>query len=320
MTNTPVRVLLCFSALAWPLPLAAQGTAVVNQTALPGSTTSVNTVSPSVQVQGGLTGSRRGAEPLAGPLTFREAIRRGLDHNLGAVNIARLVEEARGQQIVARSALLPAVAGEMAGTVQQINLAAMGFQFGDAFPGFDIPTVVGPFNYVDLRVRLTQTVFDLAGWNSYRAAGEQARAASLTADDTRDLVVLAVGGTYLQVTAAEARVVSAQAQLETAQAFHRQTVERREVGLAAQVDVGRSQIQVLTQQQRLVALRNDLAKQTINLARMVGLPPGQAFELAGEIGYSAAPLASVEEAVRLAAEHRSDVQAAAARLAAAERA
>jgi hypothetical protein len=37
--------------------------------------------------------------------------------------------------------------------------------------------------------------------------------------DARDLVVLAVGGSYLQVIAAQARVLSAQAQIDTAQAL-----------------------------------------------------------------------------------------------------
>jgi hypothetical protein len=41
----------------------------------------------------------------------------------------------------------------------------------------------------------------------------------------------------------------------------------------AQVDVGRSQVQALTQQQRLTSLQNDFAKKKIDLARMIERSP-----------------------------------------------
>ena len=43
-------------------------------------------------------------------------------------------------------------------TEETVNLAALGVRF--SAPGFSLPTVVGPFNYMDLRARLTQTVAD----------------------------------------------------------------------------------------------------------------------------------------------------------------
>ena len=49
--------------------------------------------------------------------------------------------------------------------------------------------------------------------------------------------------------------------------------------MVAQVDVDRSQVQALTQQQRVTSLQNDLAKQKINLARMTGLPPNDQYDL-----------------------------------------
>ena len=76
-----------------------------------------------------------------------------------------------------------------------------------------------------------------------------------------------------QVIAASARVRAARAQLETANALYKQTAEQRSVGLVAQIDVNRSQVQALTQQQRLLSLENDLSKQKIDLARITGLPP-----------------------------------------------
>ena len=51
----------------------------------------------------------------------------------------------------------------------------------------------------------------------------------LTETDTRVLVVLAVGVTYLQVVAARARVDSTRAQLDTANTLLQQARERRGV-------------------------------------------------------------------------------------------
>jgi outer membrane protein TolC len=66
----------------------------------------------------------------------------------------------------------------------------------------------------------------------------------------------------------------------------------------AQTDVNRSQVQALTQQERLLSLQNDLAKQKINLARLVGLPAGEGYALSEDISFSAAPLIRREEALK----------------------
>jgi len=93
-------------------------------------------------------------------------------------------------------------------------------------------------------------------------------------------------------------VQSALAQLDTANALYQQASQQRAVGVVAQVDVDRSQVQALTQQQRVTSLRNDLAKQKINLARMTGLPPNDQYDLSDDVPFSAAPPITMEEAFR----------------------
>src|SRR5215470_14143248 len=148
------------------LPLSGRsgqtGSVTATQTPTPGTTTSVNTINPTVQTQGPFSGSVWGAAraPFSGRLSLREAVGRGIDFNLGAVGLTNAVAESRGQRKIVRSALLPNVRGYLSETVQQINLAATGFSFdqqlGQLFPGVTIPAVVGPFNYFDLRATLTQ--------------------------------------------------------------------------------------------------------------------------------------------------------------------
>ncbi len=288
----------------------------------PGAAGGVDTSNSSLQVQGAFSGSVRPSTqaPLTQPLSLAEALRRGVEYNLGTMNLAAVVNQTRGQRVVARSALLPNVTSELAASRQQVNLAAMGVRFNTLVPGMSLPTVVGPFNQVDVRARLSQVLFDRVAWNNYRSVSETSRAAELSAQDASDAIVLAVAGTYLEVVAARARVEAVRAQLLTAEALLRQTEERRGAGLVAQVDVGRSQVQALTQLQRLTSAQNEYAKQKIDFARMIGLPPTDRYEVGTDILYSAAPVMPVEEALRVAQDMRADLQAAGAHVRAAERA
>ena len=307
------------------LPLSGRGGqgGSVNtvETAVPGVTSSVNTLNTSVQVQGPYAGSVAGtAKPFSGKLSLRDAVSRGLEYNLGTEGLTQAMRQARGQARVARSSLLPNLNGYLRESVEQENLTALGLRFHFNFPGISIPTIVGPFNYYDLRATLTQTVADLTALNNYRSAQELVKANEAALRDARDLVVLAAGGAYLQVQAAEARVRSAQAQIDTAQALFKQTQDRRAVGLNPQIDVNRSQVQLQTEQQRLMSLENDVAKQKINLARVVGLPVNDNYEITDDIPYSPAPDLTVEQALKQAFENRADLQSAEAQVRAAERA
>ena len=66
--------------------------------------------------------------PFSGKLSLRDAIRRGLEYNLGAVGFVQAVRQAHGQTRVARSVLLPNLTGDLAETVQQTSLAAEGLK------------------------------------------------------------------------------------------------------------------------------------------------------------------------------------------------
>src|SRR5262245_50999351 len=175
------------------LPLSGRsgqtGSVTATQTPTPGTTTSVNTINPTVQTQGPFSGSVWGAAKAAfsGRLSLREAVARGIDFNLGEVGLTNAVAESRAQRKIVRSALLPNISGYLSETVQQINLGATGFSFDQRItqliPGLSIPTVVGPFNYYDLRATLTQKVMDVTAWKNYGSAKEIVRANEETAED-----------------------------------------------------------------------------------------------------------------------------------------
>ncbi len=295
------------------------------QSPVPGTTSSVNTINPTIQVQGPYSGSVPGGAPLSDKLavpdklSLQDAVKRGLEYNLGTRGLTYAVRQAQGQAIVVRSALRPNISGSVGETVQQTNLKAQGFRISLPFPGASFPSVVGPFNYFDVRARLTQSLADLTALNNYRSAQESVHAAEFLSKDAKDLVVLAVGGAYLQVAAAKARIASARAQFATAETLYRQTEDQRAAGLLAQIDVNRSQVQSLAQRQRVVTLENDLAKQKINLARLVGLPPNDRFDIANDVPFAEASGPALEAAVTDALGRRADIKAAETQIRAAER-
>ena len=287
---------------------------------VPGTTSSVNTLNPSVQISGPYGGSIRSttAMPFSGKLSLQEALERGLAFNLGAAGLAQAVRQTRAQVTVARSALLPNINGNLSETVQQNDLAAMGLRI--SVPGFHIPTIAGPFNYFALQASLSQTVANLTALDNYRSAQATARASQYSLQDARDLVTLAVGGAYLQVLAAQARVDAAQSQLDTANAVFHQSTEQHAEGVLGRLNVDQSQVRTLTQQQQIITLRNDLAKQKINLARLTGLAPNAGYQLTDSFPFSPAPVRNVDAAVAQAEQQRADLKAAQSQVEAARKA
>jgi outer membrane protein TolC len=287
---------------------------------VPGITNSVNTINPTIQVQGPFAGSASSVTktPFSGRLSLAEAVERAMEFNLGAVGLNEASRQARGQAKIARSFLLPNLSASLSETVQQVNLKALGVRFDLPVPGFSPPTIAGPFNYFDVRATLTQTIFDRTAKNNYRALKKVSSATDLSVADARDLIVLAVGGNYLQIISARARLDAARAQLKTADELYKQTSQLRSAGIVAQTDLNRSHIQMLAEQQRLVSLENDYAKLKLNLARLTGLPPNDQYEISDVIPFAEAPPLGFEDALKQAFEFRSDLKAAKAQLEAAE--
>jgi outer membrane protein TolC len=246
-------------------------------------------------------------------LTVGEAIGRALQHNLGLLMAEHGSERADGLRRQALSDLLPNVNGSVIERRQIVNLAAFGFPLP---PG--IPPIVGPFNVFDARIALEQRVYDRRAINDWKAEQHNQAAAELSYKSARDIVVLASVNAYLQALATAARAESVQAQLRTAEALSAQASDLKTAGLVAGIDVLRAQLQASTQRQRSTAALNDAEKAKLQLARVIGLPTGQAFTLVDELPPIADPDVSLESAVEQALKNRPDYQAALERVRAAE--
>jgi outer membrane protein TolC len=266
------------------------------------------------QFQGSVPTGTLSPTPLA--LSLRDALDRGLRANLGLLLSGSASDASRGERLKTLSALLPQVNGAVTFNDQQLSLSTIGFNFH--LPALPIPSVVGPFHYTDIRAYGSFSVYDYNLHKNHLAAKENERAAQLSFQDARDLVVQAVANAYLLVIADSSRVESLVAQVTTDQAIFDRTSDQHLAGTAAAIDVLRSRVELQQQQQQLVAQRNQLAKDKLALGRVTGLPLGQNFNLAEPVPFSALIAMSPEETLRTAYSQRADYQSAQATVRAAE--
>jgi outer membrane protein TolC len=236
-------------------------------------------------------------------LSLDNAVALGLKQNLGGVLATDVFTDARGQRWQALSELLPNVVTNTGFGVHQINVKAA---FGLSIPGE--PPIIGPFGYFDLRAYLTQSVFDWSSIERARSSNAQLKSAEFSSKDARELVVLVIVSNYLLVIADQSEVESATSQRDTAKALFQQTSDQKTAGLASAVDVLRSQVQLQSREQKLIVAQNNLAKEKLVLARAIGLPLGQQFEITTHVPYRELTPSSLDDAIQSAYKGRPDFQ------------
>lgn len=297
--------------------LGEGGSVNTQQTASPG--TGIATINSSVQVNGSFAGGLPSKTLPNGPVTLSlaEALQRGLAANLGVISADDSVRASRAGRIQQLSALLPGISANASENLQRVNLAAEGFKF--SIPNFSIPTLVGPFAYSQVQGAVSQSIYDPVAHRNWQASKETERASALSAKDTRELVVLAIGGTYLQTLANAAQFESQRAQVDNAQAVYNQAVIRKAAGTNSKIDVVRSLVELQTQQQRLSSLGAELRKQKIALARIIGVPLDREIVLSEPLAYTTTAIPDESAAIHEAVLHRADLQAAEAQVQAAQR-
>ena len=79
----------------------------------------------------------------------------------------------------------------------------------------------------------------------------------------------AVGDAYLEIIADAARIVATQAEIEADNAVYVNATRRHEAGVAIEIDVLRSQVELKQRQQALVAETNQFQKDKLSLARIM---------------------------------------------------
>jgi outer membrane protein TolC len=244
-------------------------------------------------------------------LSLDDAIARGLRQNLGLILQTTAQQNAKGQQLEQLQALLPTVTADASIEVEQVNLAA----FGLKFPGLN--PIIGPFQVVDFRTYLTQSLVNVPALENYLAAKHNFAAAKLSAQDARDMVVLTVGNAYLLCIADAARIDAVNAELATSKVSLDQATASHDAGISPRLDVLRAQVDYQNEQQSLISATNQLAKDKLALARTIGLPLDQNYRLTDTEPYVALDNLDPAAAFAQALKNRKDLAAANEQVAAA---
>lgn len=268
-----------------------------------GSQQSAPTPPPASSYQGGVTKGTPTQDTLS--LTLDDAVQRGLQNNLGLLLSTTQITSARGDRLQDLQKLLPSIDGNLKESYQQVDIAAQGLRF----PG--VPKVIGPFGYTDLRANLSWTVFSLNSIKTYLASKHYFEASKLSAEDSKQMVILTVGNAYLRVLADEAQIDATQAQVETSKVSLDQATSNHNAGTAPRLDQLRAQVDYQSLQQQLIVAKNTAEKDKLALAHIIGLPLGQKFEVADKAPYAAFDQPDVQTAIKQALDNRKDRQASA---------
>jgi outer membrane protein TolC len=243
-------------------------------------------------------------------ISIKEAIDRGLRYNLGLIESSQASVDMRVQRLRALSVLLPQLSASARQGYEDISYKEIGLKL-PAIPGLPtFPPTTGGFGYQDARVSFTQSVYNAELRNEYRARKSDEQASILSVRDSRDVVVFAVGLAYMQVIAGAARVETAKAQLASARELDQQTANQVKNEVSPEIDSLRAQVERQSAEQRLTDAINQLDKDKLALARIIGLAVDQDFALSDSLAYHPLSGMTFETATEEALRSRADLRSA----------
>ncbi len=210
-------------------------------------------------------------------LSFAEAVRQATGSSPAvppSVSIAGFRADAAAARVrQARSGLLPSLSLSGSWANRNFNSKAQGI----SFPG--VPTIIGPFNAYDGRVRLTQTLFDFANLGRVSAAKSQSSAAGADRSAVLETSAQAVALAYVRASRAQAVLTAREADSALAAELVGLAVAQQQAGVSASIDVTRARTQLAEAAGALIVATNQVERAKIDLARSLGLDPTTAITL-----------------------------------------
>jgi outer membrane protein TolC len=242
------------------------------------------------------------------------------------------LKQAKSRSEEARSAFLPDIEAQAEQTTAMRSLAALGLDLAtdqaltNAENGLtgvlaptekdllnaiikDIPRVIGPFNSVDVRVKVTQSVLDFSNIRRYQASRAAVRAVAGDRDNTNDSISSTVAKAYLAALRADADVEAYQANVALAEAVLKQSENQKTAGTGTGIEVTRAKVQLSNERQHLLMVQNDRSKSYLQLLRVMGLSLATELELTDKLSYEPANVVTLEQAQAEALKNRPDLKA-----------
>ena len=250
-------------------------------------------------------------------LTLAQAVDQALKNNLQAKLAEERIAESRAQRGIGLSALLPNIAGAAYQMNLTENLAAQGLS-ASAFHVPGLPAFIGPYDSFDARIRMVQSLFNLASIRRYQAARYGVQLAEQQRRLAEQQVTTATTLAYIALLDAGQSVATAEANVQLARQLLDLAANQRNAGIATGLDVARAETHLASQQVQLAQVRTNLDTARLNLLRTIGAPLYAQLSPADAMRFEPQPPPEAGEAIRQALGSRLELSVASEQLRIAE--
>jgi len=264
------------------------------------------------------TGAAVGQQPERGmlSLSLKRAVQIAIapDGNAQIELSAEALKQANARSGQALAPLLPDVSSSLSYRNQTLNLNASGLRLGiPAIPGYEIPSLVGPFNTMDARISGSQSIFDISSIRRLQSAHAGVSAAESDMESMAERVAAQVARAYLLAIRADADVETARANITLSQAVLHQAENQKDAGTGTGIEITRARVQLTNDQQRLLVEENARHSAHLRLLRSMDLSLSIELELTDRLGYVPVDAVTLERAKAQALAERPDLKAQQAR-------
>jgi outer membrane protein len=246
--------------------------------------------------------------PAALSLTLRDAVRLALSPggNLEVDVADQSVAAAQARFRQSQATIKPNVDFSFNAVNERLDLDVFGFQ-AIHVPGFTFPRTAGPFELLQSRINVRQTLFDLESINRKHAARAGIVAAKAETDGVRDQIVGRVARLYLQAQRNASAVDTAQALIVTAESTLKEIGNRNTEGQALTLDVSQARIDVAAAKQDFLKAQLEKAKTEIDLLNAMNRDLNTPLHLTDPLAFTAQEMPPAEQCVATALQSRNEI-------------
>lgn len=254
------------------------------------------------------------ASDAALPLSLDDAMSIGMARNVRLKYDQANMRAVKGDTLGVVNALIPNLTLDAQSSAQEINLAALGFKpslisnfatLGLLPPGYSFSEIV-KVNTTQASINASQVLFSAPDYEIFRGTANETKVVDLNRLSDEGELVLQVGITYLQVLADQANLTNTEAQQRSAKTLFDQATQKHQAGVGTDLDELRGHVEYQQREQDVVAAQAQVEKDTIQLARILGLPAGQKLELTDSAPLAELAAMDLEAAKITAFKHRKD--------------
>ena len=257
------------------------------------------------------------AADIPAQLTLPEALNIALTNSTVLREAMAQLDQASGQYLQSRSALLPQVGIFARQSIQTISLQGLGIDI-PGLPPSSQEGKVGPFGSMDARAVLSQDLFNLANMRSWQSYRQRRQSSSLLVANAREVVALNVVSAYLAALRSKATRDTLLEQQKLAQDLYRITRERVSQGVSAELDANRAMQKVNTLEQQWQEASQNYVAAKLNLANILQARITANFEVADSAAYGAGTFPDGDTAIATALATRADYRSVESQVRAAE--